>query len=121
MSAWRRVLLLLMMLWLPMQSVVAVAMPMCQGRHVPSARDVDATHAHHRAAGSSHAADADVAGHAASVHDCSGCGACHLACAPLLAVRGFDFAADFTAIPIALAQPLPTLRTLDQPHPPPLA
>lgn len=155
---WRRVLLGLMMLWLPMQSVVAVAMPMCQGRHGPAeagpmhhrastghartahhAETTDGGATMHHAAHTSHAANTDhaahahsaagsdlaaaahVTGHAAAAHDCSGCGACHLACAPLLGVRGFDFAVTFTSVPIAIAQPLPRLRTLDQPHPPPLA
>lgn len=162
MSTWRRVLLLLMMLWLPMQSVVAVAMPMCQGRHASAANETHASathhtaHAHHAAdthspghthdaadthhlgrahdaadthhAGHAHhaasaapASDTHHTGHGGTMHDCSGCGACHLACAPLLGVRGFDFAATPTPILIARVQPWPPLRTLDQPHPPPLA
>lgn len=121
MNTWRRVLLLLMMLWLPMQSVVAVAMPMCQARHAPSATHGDAAHASHHDAGAHRGAAGHDAHHDGGAHDCSGCGACHLACAPLLGVRGFDFAAAFAPVLIALEQPAPPLHTLEQPHPPPLA
>lgn len=121
MTTWRRILLLLMMLWLPMQSVVAVAMPMCQARHTPSAHHGDSAHATHHDADTQRGAVTHDAQHATAAHDCSGCGACHLACAPLLGVRGFDFAAAFAPVLIAFVQPPPPLHTLEQPHPPPLA
>lgn len=143
------------MLWLPMQTVVAVAMPACKGRHSsqhlpaaaapadrsagehrlhdPHAQHAGAAHAStdaHARSGHGDLAHADPAdshgvssdgGSAATIHDCNGCGDCHLACAPLLGVRGFDFAATLSPVLIGHVRHLPMLPALDQPHPPPLA
>jgi len=116
------VIILLMALWLPFQGVVAVAMPFCQDM-ADGHSDSAPSHQHH---GEHHG---DAAGAVGSPDDgnqnfpleCNDCGPCHLACAPVLGV-----AAGIIVLPIsqhlcALPQAAPPARTLDQPHPPPLA
>jgi hypothetical protein len=111
------VVILLMALWLPFQAVVAVAMPFCQDM-ADSAPSHQHHGEHHGDAGAS--GDPDDGNHAFPLQ-CNDCGPCHLACAPMVGM-----AASIVVLPVsqhlcALPQAVPPARTLDQPHPPPLA
>jgi hypothetical protein len=112
--------ILLMALWLPFQAVVAVAMPFCQD--TPSPADSAPSHQHQ----GEHHGDAgapDNSGH--DDHgfplDCNGCGPCHLACAPMVAMAASIVVLSASQSLTVLPQVLPPARMLDQPHPPPLA
>ena len=113
-------IILLMALWLPFQAVVAVAMPFCQDH--PDRSDSAPSHQNH----AEHHDDAGAAG--SSGHDghgfpldCNGCGPCHLACAPMVAMAANLVLLSASQSLAALPQVLPPARMLDQPHPPPLA
>jgi ferredoxin len=67
----RRLVLVLVLLWLPLQGVAAVVMPFCKPAHAVPAEHTE-HHAHH--AGDQH--------HAPTLHACDDCGVCHLVCAP---------------------------------------
>jgi hypothetical protein len=91
----RPIVALLMILWLPLQGVAAVAMPFCKHAFAPPA-SAGATaqtnlhdgtqHAHHGHSGSSShqhdAADTGAQDREDSGLACNDCGACHLACSP---------------------------------------
>jgi hypothetical protein len=113
----RSLVILLMALWLPLQAVVAVAMPFCQD--VPAPAHSAPSHDHH---GGHHGEGGDAAdGNDVFPLKCNDCGPCHLACAPMVGV-----AASIAVLSVSqhlCAQPpaVPPARILDQPHPPPLA
>jgi hypothetical protein len=74
---------LLMMLWLPLQGLAAVAMPFCQhGMHGQAVTNSEAApHAHHaHVVGTTPASPQPHGGNGG--FDCNDCGVCHLACTP---------------------------------------
>jgi hypothetical protein len=121
----RRVTLVLLMLWLPLQGVVAVAMPLCPHSlgHPGVSSQPQAGHEHHSHGRHSSAADSH-AGHDPTSSErsnlnCNGCGGCHLACAP--AVPAATNLAFGSADPIysPLYSTLVRLFIPEQPQPPP--
>jgi hypothetical protein len=119
----RRTILFLAMLWLPLQGVVAVAMPFCphsQGHSGISSPPQAAHHAHgeHSPAPDSHSSH-DPAQPKHSDLSCNGCGVCHLACTPTApATSALEFApADSVYSP--LYSTLVRLFIPEQPQPPP--
>jgi len=111
------------MLWLPLQGFAAVAMPFCAHalHDMPATADLQASdqdHHRHHSEGSGHNADRL---HPDGGLACNDCGACHLACAPMLSGSvwlGADTASfDFRSLPTRA----PRVFTPEQPNPPPLA
>lgn len=86
MSLFRRLVLLVVALWLPVQAVAGVAMPLCRGGHESAAthevpdHPAASGHAHH--AGDHGASTEDRSGTDPLV--CDHCGFCHLASAAML-------------------------------------
>jgi hypothetical protein len=128
MATLRPLIALLIMLWLPLQAVAAVAMPFCRhamadpGATANLSADVNALHAAHSAGqhpqhGGAHApADGD---HGLS---CNDCGACHLACAPMLAPTPVALPPDEIPTRLMIAEPdKPRGFLSEQRTPPPLA
>ena len=117
MSCWKKLVIVFVALWLPLQGYGAVAMPFCA--HGPSMPDSSATmsvHLEAHADGGGHVA-ARTHDHAAS-HDthssdksshkhaglgCNDCGACQLACAPLI----FSTLPQFHSIASPVYDPTP--------------
>jgi ABC-type nickel/cobalt efflux system permease component RcnA len=114
MHTLRRLVILLLALWLPFQAVVAVAMPFCQD--TPSPADSAPSHQHH----GEHHGDSGHDDRGFPL-DCNGCGPCHLACAPMVAMAANVVVLSASQSLPALPQVLPPACMLDQPHPPPLA
>jgi len=101
--------------WLPLQPMAVLAMPFCQHGTQPGAMDHDHASAHH-ATHAPQQAEGDVGPVA-----CNDCGACHLACAPVLSVS-LALTGDISGRSFDLSPPqVPAAFTLEQPHPPPLA
>ena len=94
----RRVILFLAILWLPLQGVVAVAMPFCP-------------HSLGRPAISSEPEHSDLS--------CNGCGVCHLACAPAVAAATSLAFAPADSIYSQLYSTFIRLFIPEQPQPPP--
>jgi hypothetical protein len=134
MRRFRSAVIGLVTLWLPLQGFAAVAMPFCShALQSPAPQSIGATIAlqagdangHHHGAAGAHHSDVSAHGvkaqHHASGFACNDCGACQLACAPMLsgsARLGADSASfDFLSFP---AWP-PRVFTPEQPNPPPLA
>ncbi len=101
MSRLRNLFLLLIALWLPIQSVVAYAMPFCahgEGGQVAMAQEMrHATMAHGE---SQHdhvvnAAPQDEQGPIGAWANCDQCGVCHLACASFLGPAAMQMAAPY--------------------------
>lgn len=100
MSIWKTILVLLISLWLPVQGYGAVAMPFCAhgGAGTGAATGIGGDHdghgqhashaGHGMAAGDQHApghhGDTSATADQGSNLACNDCGACHLACAPVL-------------------------------------
>ena len=107
----RRLVLILVMLWLPLQGMAAVVMPFCKQAHLdPSGHAVGH---HDQQAEDQHQSPAP--------HACDDCDICHLACAP-----GVPCEAALTiALPAtehATSEPWGQPRFIpDQPQRPPLA
>jgi len=121
----RRVTLVLLMLWLPLQGVVAVAMPFCpHSLGLPGiASQPQAGHEHHAHGTRSSAADShsdhDPAPPEHSNSSCNGCGVCHLACAPAVPVATSLAFASVDSIYSPLYSTLVRLFIPEQPQPPP--
>ena len=121
----RRVTLVLLMLWLPLQGVVAVAMPFCpQSLGLPGiASQPQAGHEHHAHATRSSAADShsdhDPAPTKHSNFSCNGCGVCHLACAPAVPTTIALALASVDSIYSPLYSTFVRLFIPEQPQPPP--
>jgi len=121
----RRVILFLAILWLPLQGVVAVAMPFCPhslGRPAISS-EPQAAHAHHAHGAHSLAPDShpgqDPAQPEHSDLSCNGCGVCHLACAPAVAAATSLAFAPADSIYSQLYSTFIRLFIPEQPQPPP--
>ena len=108
MNRWRSILSVLIALWLPLQGYAAVAMPFCQ--HSMAAASAHSGNPDHSVAHPGHGTAAhgdqaaDHSGHSNTVTDkgstlaCNNCGACHLACSPLLLSAPVVFAVAETAV-----------------------
>ncbi len=97
MNRWRSILSVLLTLWLPLQGYGAITMPFCEHAMGIAAKAVEsgdsgdhpgahrghqvAAHEHHAAG---HSTDSSTAPDNGSTLACNNCGACHLACSPLL-------------------------------------
>jgi hypothetical protein len=106
----RRLVLILVLLWLPLQGVAAVLMPFCE-----QAQPAAAGHAGH------HEHQAADQHQPPAPHGCDECGVCHLACAPGMPgaaglLLGWTANGHTGSAPQAPPQFIP-----DQPHRPPLA
>jgi hypothetical protein len=113
----------LLMLWLPVQAVAAVAMPFCP--HGGAADAGASSHEHHHPDSSTPASEHHGSRHsnpdtaAGGLQQCNNCGACNLACAP--AVPASEVALSevrVTVQPVFLATSF-ELFIPDQPQPPP--
>lgn len=94
MGRWKNLVIVFIALWLPLQGYGAVAMPFCE--HGPAMPDASAaapahTHAHAGHDGLSHhdhtagsQAGSQLTADNPSPLGCNNCGACQLACAPLI-------------------------------------
>ena len=123
----RRLLISVLLLWLPLQALAAVTMPFC--RHTQDARVMQPSQeqahaAHHVHAQHDHAAPVHPGADPGAPHgaiDCNDCGSCHLACAPAVLSR---IVISEMVLANAGPDPLPCLAPLtfvpDQPNPPPL-
>lgn len=96
-DTWKKLIIVFMATWLPLQGYGAVAMPFCEraaGTENPmEANEVHAGHGASLQDGSSHDhgaghADSHASGSADQPNslDCSNCSPCHLACAPAIVV-----------------------------------
>lgn len=120
----RRVALFLLILWLPVQGIAAVAMPFCAHAlgHENAAADVQTGHEHH---GHAHGPASDMHpgqdSEPANHPDlgCNGCGPCHLACAPAVPAAAtlvlMSAEGDYSPLCTTLAR----LFIPEQPQPPP--
>ena len=97
MNRWRSILSVLIALWLPLQGYGAVTMPFCEHGIGVAANAAESGHSgDHSVAHPGHGTTAnghhgtDHSGHSNTATDngstlaCNNCGACHLACSPLL-------------------------------------
>lgn len=123
----KRLIVSILLAWLPLQGIAAYTMPFC--RHALHAPAVEAAHGVHQ--------PADHRGHAHPVHagidqpasdqpadwaDCNDCGACRLACAPaMLPASVSNSAVVGRAGPEPSPYLAPPVLVLDRPSPPPLA
>ena len=120
----RRVILFLAILWLPLQGVVAVAMPFCAHatghESAPSGLQADQNHhVHvHSPATDLHPGD-DPGPTKHSDFGCNGCGVCHLACAPAVPTTTTLAFASVDSIYSHLYSTLVRLFIPEQPQPPP--
>jgi hypothetical protein len=115
-SKLRSIIVALLLLWLPFQTVAAVAMPFCEHGQAPANTDAPLSHDQHSGHHPAHAPDDST-----SLFACTDCGACHLACAPMVGTGGSTSLLRFPDRFSALAQRLPPAHALEQPDPPPLA
>jgi hypothetical protein len=120
----RRVAVFLLILWLPLQGIAAVAMPFCAHatgqESASSGPQADQNHhAHaHSPATDSHAGH-DPAPTKHSDFSCNGCGVCHLACAPTVPAGTILAFASADSIYSQLCSTLVRLFIPEQPQPPP--
>jgi hypothetical protein len=124
---FRRLVIGILLLWLPLQGLAAVTMPFC--RHAQAGAAADA--AQHHGAGE-HAHHAHHQGHSSdgAQHEpaplptsmtCNDCGACHLACAAaMLPATALRAAAAVTGQPDAAPPLAPPAHVPDLLNPPPL-
>jgi hypothetical protein len=112
----RSIIIALLLLWLPFQTVAAVAMPFCEHGQAPASIDASLPHDEHSGHHPAHASD-----DSSSFFACTDCGACHLACAPMVGTEGTKPLLRFSDRFSSLAQRLPPAHALEQPDPPPLA
>jgi hypothetical protein len=106
----RRLVLILVVLWLPLQGMAAVVMPFCK-----QAQPAAAGHAppHEHQAGKQHQPPV--------LHGCDDCGVCHLACAPGVPSE-VALTLELTATgPARFKAQAPPRFVPDQPRRPPLA
>jgi hypothetical protein len=123
---FRRAVVSLLLLWLPLQGLAAVSMPFC--RHavdssigLTAQEDAHAGHAHHAHEPYTPAHGSDTSDHAGGMA-CNDCGACHLACAAMMLSEPIASALTVPAAKVSVPSPLaPPALVLDQPNPPPLA
>jgi hypothetical protein len=133
MSKFRVPIALLMMLWLPLQGVAAVAMPFCMESARPG---VDAAtsnpHLDHQHVAGVHSEDVNASKVPGTSHtprhgehsphlQCNDCGVCHLACAPMVGVAVQTQVVPDSETFSSSPQAFPPAHLLDPPHPPPLA
>ena len=120
----RRVAVFLLVLWLPLQGIAAVAMPFCAHAtgHESASSDLQFDQNHHAHAHSP-AADShpghDPAPTKHSDFSCNGCGVCHLACAPAVPTTTILTFASVDSIYSHLYSTLVRLFIPEQPQPPP--
>src|SRR3982750_2113905 len=76
---------LLMMFWLPLQGFAAVAMPFCDHvTHRAATADAHAHHSMHHAHAGHGMQDHQLPPEGSATLDCDNCGACNLACTPVV-------------------------------------
>ncbi len=138
---FRFLVVLMLSLWLPVQAVAGVTMPFCKhggsgGSRTATAGEAQSHHRHADAPADHHGAavpDGTTAKHSSehqhghgdasgtSAAGCNDCGACHLACAAVIAPTANLPAQHLSFDFCVLAYVAPSDQALDQPHPPPLA
>jgi hypothetical protein len=123
---FRRAVVSLLLLWLPLQGLAAVSMPFCRhaldsGIGLTAQKDAHAGHAQHAHEPHAPAHGSDTSDHAGGMA-CNDCGACHLACAAMMLSEPIASALRVPAAKVSVPSPLaPPALVLDQPNPPPLA
>lgn len=130
MKSWKSLVVVLIALWLPLQGYGAVAMPFCKhsgsdagaasAGHDGHHSGHDAAPAHHHGDGIGSQGGPGVADSQGAGLACNDCGACHLACSPLL----FSPSPAFTTTGSTVFDPQPLRSPLsftpEQPQRPPL-
>jgi hypothetical protein len=114
MCRFRLPIIALLLLWLPLQAIAAVAMPFCAHASSPAAMHANGNHDHHP--------DEPHSGphqHAGSLQDCSGSGACNLACAPAVPVSATLLSPPPVTVPPHFYIRSAGLFIPEQPQPPP--
>jgi ferredoxin len=104
----------LLLLWLPLQAVAAVAMPFCTHGWSQTTLHGGSGHDHHHdpSQPASHH-------HASGPQDCNGCGACNLACAPAIPASAALLSPPPVTAPLQLHLSRAGLFIPEQPQPPP--
>jgi len=121
-------ILLLLMLWLPLQGFAAPTMSFCRHDFVRLGRMADSWDAVIAVAHASapedpleHGAQGRGIGTHTNGFKCNNCGACRLACAAVLPTTSIELLVESMDVAPLLLTPLePTSVVLDLPHPPPL-
>ncbi|MCC7547388.1 MAG: hypothetical protein IT532_06460 [Burkholderiales bacterium] len=124
----RRLILCLLMLWLPLQGFAAQTMTFCRHDLARLGGMADASGTALvgvLASGHQDALEHGVPPHQAGTHakglQCKNCGSCRLACAAVLPTAAAGFVIQAVAVAPSLLTPLaPASVVLDLPHPPPL-
>ena len=113
---------LLMMFWLLLQGFAAVAMPFCDHvTHRAATADAHAHHSMHHAHAGHGMQDHQLPPEGSATLDCDNCGACNLACTPVVPAHS---AAHQVLAAYAYNDRVPALRRLfipEQPLHPPLS
>ena len=124
MNRWRSIVSVLIALWLPLQGYGAVAMPFCEhGPAMPDASAAVSAHvgaqdghhgltgvSHHENEGDSRSASSDNSTDRHAGLGCNDCGACQLACAPLIVSTVAHFAT--TGSPVYDPLPVASLTSI---------
>lgn len=113
----------LLMAWLPLQAIAAVAMPFCpHARAAGQAQVLGAAHQRHEnhSAPGQHHHQHEAHHHAqGSLQHCNNCGACNLACAPAVPASPLLLAGPILTVPPQFSAQSAGLFIPDQPQPPP--
>jgi len=136
MHSWRTVVTALMLLWLPLQGLAAVAMPFCKHGlklSAPAQTTAEAhVHAHPQHAHSGELGSSNLHQHHAAhgTHGdydsssglaCNDCGACHLACSPTAPTSRSAANSVGTQTFTPISPTLPPIFIPELDHRPPLA
>jgi hypothetical protein len=122
----RRLVISVLLLWLPLQAVAAVTMPFCRhtfdsGMTASQEPALAAQHAHHQHEPGAPSGSPSSAADQHGGLTCNDCGSCHLACAPAVLSQ----LTSGQIVPLYTGLDLPPFLTppafvLDRPKPPPL-
>jgi ferredoxin len=114
MRRFRLPIIALLLLWLPLQAIAAVAMPFCAHGSSPAAMQAHGDHDHPQ--DHSHSGPHQ---HAGGLQDCNGCGACNLACAPAAPASATLLSPPPVTVPPHVYIRSAGLFIPEQPQPPP--
>lgn len=119
----RKFVIIVLMLWLPLQALAAVSMPFCAGM---AGSAPTSAHAHHQHEGSTPAGNSYGSAHsdhrhaaAGTLQQCNNCGACNLACALGVPVSTQLLTQVAPTVQLHFSAHSPGLFIPDQPQPPP--
>ena len=107
---WRNAILILLMLWLPLQGVAASLVPLCENAGKASLQHDHQAHHH----------DHDHNGHPAkNPLPCGQCDPCHMCCAMAIPATSIQFSQNTDSEFVAATPTLLTLFIPEQPQRPP--